>query len=268
MMRRLAVWAVWVVGVLVGISNNAVAEMQNSVPASSANDFYYNFSHPVPADYIYRTGRVLTPDGQPWIKGENRVSVFGALFGGGKDDQGEALRLRVQGMAHQLLEHAREAVADEYVLTVSTFVNLKQLYRTSSLGRYLSEQMITELQQAGLDILEIRKTPTILMSEEFGEYSLSRDMKELDFVHTAQATVVGTYTLSEGKLFLNARLLRNSDGMILSTASQVMDLDAVVAGLLADEGVPRKAGGLVQIRRYQESPSIVAGNKETGGPHP
>ena len=155
-------------------------------------------------------------------------------------------------LSKQLLENAKEEIDDSYALMVTTFVNLNILYSTSSLGRYISEQLISELQVAGINVIDVRKTPALMISEGHGEYGLSRNMDELSFVQPIQAMVVGTYTVAEGKIFINARVLRNSDSMVLSTAHLTFDVDPVMARLLADEGMPVGPGKPVQVRAFND----------------
>ena len=168
-------------------------------------------------------------------------------------NSGDELRLRVRELARQLMINSADDFADGPAVTVSTFVSLNRLYSTSSLGRYLSEQMISELQLAGVKIIEVRKTPSILISERQGEYGLSRDMDELQYVHGAKLMVAGTYTISNGQIFVNARVLRNSDSVVLSTATMVFGMNPLVREFLMDEGalvsMPEK---VVQVRPFPE----------------
>jgi TolB-like protein len=156
-------------------------------------------------------------------------------------------------LCKNLLANSREEVADEYAVMVSTFVNLNNLYATSSLGRYLGEQMIGELQMAGVEVVEVRKSPGILVSRNHGEYGLSRDMDELAFVQPVQAMVVGTYAVADGEIFVNARLLRNEDNVVLSSANMVLPLSNLTARLLADEAMPLAAStAQVGLRDFEE----------------
>lgn len=215
--------------------------------------YFYNYPHAIPPDYVYRTGRLFSdPDGRMnTLMRERGISSSGrtATLSSGL---AENLRLKIHLLAKQLLDNAAEDIADDYAVTVSTFVNLNRLYSTSSLGRYMAEQLINELQLAGVDVIEVRKTPGIMISEGHGEYGMSRDMDELSFVQYAQAMVAGTYTLTDREIFVNARLLNNGDGMVLSTASLVFAIDPVAQKLLMDEGMPARPGKPVKLRAFNE----------------
>ncbi len=207
--------------------------------------YFYNYPHEIPADYVFRTERVFSPQG-----------MGGGLFSGFAGSNASpvaanaALSTAVHNLAQRLLTGTQEEIADEYTVAVSTFVNLNNLYATSALGRYVGEQMIGELRGSGIAVIDVRKTPGIMVSRYNGEYSLSRDMKELRYIQNAQAMLVGTYTVAEGRVFLNARLLRNADNMVLAAATLEIPMDAVVAGMLADEGMPASKATPVAVRAF------------------
>lgn len=203
-------------------------------------------------DYQYRTARVAEPPAEKtlWdylsffaikIPPLEPVHEFPAA-------EAEELRARTRELVEQLLLNAHEGLAEEYVLAVTTFVNLNSLYKTSSLGRYLGEQMIGELQAAGVGVIDVRKSNGLMIREQFGEYGLSRDMNELRSVHGSQAMVVGTYSYANGQILLNARVLRNSDGMVISHANIAFALDGLTGEMLKDEATPPRRGGIVKIQ--------------------
>jgi len=217
--------------------------------------YFYNYPHAIPPDYVFRTGRVFSRENlksRPW-------SRLMAVFGKRPTESPElnpakaaAFQKIIAKLGTALVMNAQEELADEYVLTVSTFVNLNNLYVTSSLGRYLGEQLIGELQKQRVAVIDVRKTPGIIISQGQGEYGLSRDMDELSFIHHAQAVVVGTYSVTESGLLINARILRNQDGMVLSTANLVLPMNTLVEGLLVDESEPAGKGNRVTLRAFSE----------------
>lgn len=215
-----------------------------------------DYPQTIKPEYLYKTGRVVVaPDSSrtlwdylsffAWESDPDKGHVFPA-------EEAAALRGRVRELARQLLLNSQESIAEEYVLTVNSFVNLNNLYKTSSLGRYISEQLIGELQLAGVEVIDVRKSAGLMIREGHGEYGMSREMEELSYVHASQAMVVGTYTYASGQVFLNARILRNSDGMVLSNGSFVFDLDSVTRQMLADEAMPARRTGVVRLEGLAE----------------
>jgi len=129
---------------------------------------------------------------------------------------------------------------------------LSDLYKTSSLGRYMGEQLIGELSRAGLNVLDVRKSPGLMVREGFGEYAMSRDMEELDFVHPAQAVVVGTYETTGEDILVNARILRSADGMVISSAALLLSEDDFPPEMLSDEDAPARDLVPVHVRSLAE----------------
>jgi len=195
------------------------------------HDYVYNRPHAVPADYVYRTERVFPPPGN------NGKSASGEKIGkqAATDQQAEKLLAAVHHMVDQLMRESSAYLEEDQRLAVSTFVNLNNLYKTSEFGRFLGEEMVNELRASGFEVIDVRKTPNILVRERFGEFGMSRDMEELPFVHEAHATVVGTYSIAADQIFVNARVLRNRDGFVIASASEVLQKNTILASMLEDE---------------------------------
>lgn len=209
-----------------------------------------DFPQPMPPDYQYRTTRVVEP---PEAKTFWDYLSFFAMRRPQDSEQefpaaeAEELRARIRELVRQLRQNASDGLADEYVLTVNSFVNLDSLYKTSSLGRYLGEQLIGELHSAGVAVIDVRKSNSLMIRESYGEFGLSRDMQELRSTHGSQAMVVGTYAYANGQILLNARVLRNSDGMVISQANIAFALDGLTGQMLRDEARPPRRGGIVKL---------------------
>ena len=244
-MKRMLLVAVVASSILLTVS----IVWAQSQPASIGAEYV----HRIKPEYMYSTGQVERKDTagkRLWdfwpIKTEPDQ---GHLF---EAEEATELRARVRELSRQLLANAQESIAEEYVITINSFVNLSNLYKTSSLGRYIAEQLIGEMQMAGVEVIDVRKTAGLMIYEKHGEYGMSRDMNELDYAHASQAMVVGTYTYAQGQIFLNARLLQNADGMVLSNASLVFDLDPVTRQMLSDESKPMRRGRVVSIEQFEK----------------
>lgn len=201
-------------------------------------------------DYLYRTAMVPEPPAEKTLWDHLSFFAFKSEPEPGHEfpaAEAEELRARTRELVRQLIQNAYAGIADEDVLTVNTFVNLNNLYKTSSLGRYLGEQTIGELQAAGMAVIDVRKSNSLMIREGYGEYGLSRDMEELSPTHGSQAMVVGTYSFAHGQILLNARILRNVDGMVLSHANLAFALDGLTGQMLKDEAMPPRRGGLVKM---------------------
>ncbi|MCK5194865.1 MAG: hypothetical protein KAQ71_13720 [Desulfobulbaceae bacterium] len=162
------------------------------------------------------------------------------------------LKLRIRQLSHQLFDNVTEDGFNDSVVIVTTFVNLNDLYETSALGRLMSEHLMGELQKRGAEIIDARSATSLQVSEGFGEYALSRDMDQLSYVHDAQTVVVGTYSVAADEISVNARLLNQEYGTVLSSASVVFPADKLISALLHDAGKPPSSGRAVSLHSFAE----------------
>jgi TolB-like protein len=149
-----------------------------------------------------------------------------------------ALRTEIQGLAKELFGNLADADPENGDLgrgvLVCTFVELKKLTRTSSLGRYVAEQLMNEMQQHHYEVVEIRKSQAIMLQEKRGEFGLSRNPAEISQGVAAGAMLTGTYTTSKDSIVINARIVDNRSAKLLSSATAIIPRNQLAEQLLAD----------------------------------
>jgi TolB-like protein len=207
------------------------------------------------ADYRYRSAPAEVAEGKiDWLGEIQKLFVRRKAQGKPEvpAEMAMELKLRIRQLSNQLLDNVTEDSFDDSAVIVSTFVNLNDLYETSGLGRLMSEQLMGELQKRGVEIIDARISTSLQVSEGFGEYALSRDMNQLGYVHAAQAVVVGTYSVAADEITVNARLLNQGNGAVLSSAGIVFPADKLVAALLRDAGKPPAGGSMVPLHSFAE----------------
>ena len=144
----------------------------------------------------------------------------------------------VRDLSSQLMQNISGEGDIQGPIAVTTFVDLNYLYRTSPFGRYLAEALMGELQRAGLMVTEIRKTESILIKERFGEYSLSRNIKEISKHSTAKFLLVGTYVVRGKNIFVNARIISNKDNLVISSAKSFLGRNPFLDRMLWPSAAP------------------------------
>lgn len=148
------------------------------------------------------------------------------------------LHAQVRELAAGLFASLRDADPEDGDLAegliVCTFVDLKKLTRTSSLGRYVAEQLMGELQQQGYTVKELRKGTSVVVEEKRGEFGLSRDPAQLKEDVAAGAMLTGTYTVTGEQVILNARIMDNRTATLLASATAIIPKNKVANLLLAD----------------------------------
>ncbi len=108
---------------------------------------------------------------------------------------------------------------------VTSLVSINRLERSSGLGRVIAEQISSRLVSSGYSVAELKLRSSILIEEGKGEFILSRDVKEISRSRGAQAIIAGTYALGADSVYVNVRLIRASDGKILSSYDYALRMD-------------------------------------------
>ena len=115
---------------------------------------------------------------------------------------------------------------------VATFVNIDDLYNTSTLGRVYSEQVMSELAMRGFDVVELRHSDAMQLMAAEGEFALSRDVAVLRRARDLGGIVVGTYAVSPQRVYVNARLIDPGTSLVHAAASVEMPKTQEIARLL------------------------------------
>ena len=159
-------------------------------------------------------------------------------LGDGGISSADSLQQRVADQANALQENLLHSNFQQarlpHGVIVCSFVDLKKLHRTSSFGRYLAEQFMNAFQQNGFRVVELRKTRSIIIENNHGEYGLSRDDELIEPEVSVSALVVGTYMSAGNEVVVNARIVDGRDGALLSTAAATFLKDPLVTVLLKD----------------------------------
>ncbi len=161
-------------------------------------------------------------------------------------DEASFFNLQIHEMALQLMKNFRAEPGPEGPIAVATFVDLNNLYRTSPFGRYLAEQLMGELQRAGFNVVEIRKTESIMIKKKFGEYGLSREVQEIAQESSASYILAGTYVTRGRFILVNARLISNGNNLVASSGLKILRRDPFLDKMLWPTATP-ESGQAVRI---------------------
>jgi TolB-like protein len=159
-------------------------------------------------------------------------------FNLGEEENHSVGRFKTSYLAEQIDHFYRGT--DPGPIAVTTFVSLDDLYLTSSFGRIYSEQLLSELVMRGYDVVEIRQGNSIQFLQAEGEYRLTRELEKIKNSVELGGIIVGTYTVSPDRVYLNARLLDPNRSLVLSAASVEITKTAEIERLLRRGGVKSK----------------------------
>jgi outer membrane protein OmpA-like peptidoglycan-associated protein len=130
---------------------------------------------------------------------------------------------------------------------VTSFVCLSDLKRTSSLGRLISENLMHELQVRRWRIFDVRLVKDIIMTDA-GEFSLSRNIKQIRSQYAVSSIITGTYTVAGSDIIVNARVLDIDSGTVVSSSQSTLPLNDLTTELLDSDMV---------LKSVKEEPAIV-----------
>lgn len=106
-----------------------------------------------------------------------------------------------------------------YPMLAAVFVDSADVEQTTDLGRLLSEQVASRLSQHGYSIVEMQlRAAQLALRPEGGIFALSRDIAQVQADVQGYSILLGTYTIVERQIFVNARILRTSDGVALASS--------------------------------------------------
>lgn len=120
---------------------------------------------------------------------------------------------------------------DQPVL-VTTLVDNTDLTNTSHFGRTLQNHIAAGFVKRGFAVKEMKLTGDVLIQAQRGEFMLSRHLDNIAGKQRAQATVVGTYSMSGRVMYLSIRLVSPGDRNIRATYDDKLYLDENTLRLL------------------------------------
>ncbi len=163
----------------------------------------------------------------PTCQDDGRLQVHSANSASGK------FAAKLIFLADQLERNVdRKYTQNTYI--VGSFANLNNLAETSPLGRLISESLIHELQVRHWKIYEARLMKNVLINER-GEFTLSRDTKQLRDEYHITGVVSGTYVESDGNLIINARIVDINSGVVVSSGQVQFPANWFTDGLLMED---------------------------------
>ena len=120
-------------------------------------------------------------------------------------------------IANQLSANNKLSKVDTGTLTVVSFVDLEQFNKTSRFGMVLAESLFNELFIRGFNVSDIRGQNAININAT-GEFYITRNVSKLNSEVSNTYIVLGTYTKVDQNVMINARIIDNKTGKLISSA--------------------------------------------------
>ena len=159
-------------------------------------------------------------------------------------------RFKTSYIADQIHAYYRGQISGP--IAVTTFVDIDNLYQSSTYGRILGEQLMSELAMRGYNVVELRLSDAMHIMNYNGEFSLSRETAMLRNNQEISAMVVGTYAASPLRVYLNARVIEPKTARVMSVGSVEMERTEEITRLLRTNSFPTNLER-IPIRSLQSS---------------
>ena len=132
------------------------------------------------------------------------------------------VKLKCRELADQLLATLPNNALQGFVAMPTSFVDQNNTNVSSPLGRLMAEAMFYEFNQRGFPTREYRLTGKIAVQGGRNDLALAASQIVPTTGQKWAALVVGTYYVDKDATFINARLVRASDGLVLRTGQLVL----------------------------------------------
>jgi TolB-like protein len=148
----------------------------------------------------------------------------------------------ITSLSKQLMENKRTELDKTVIMT--SFVRLDNLHATSEFGRIVGESLIHELSVRGFKMSEFRGQANVSVNSR-GEYFITRKVKDIKAETEDAHIIIGTYSRQFKKVMINARLIDNTTGAIISTARVTFKHDQKNDCLIFNDCIKPKSMNIV-----------------------
>ena len=138
-------------------------------------------------------------------------------------------------IAHKLDQNLRHRLNRSIPIIKTSLVNIDNMKKSSTLGRYLGDQIGIEFSNYGYKIRELGvRKDSILMKKGKGEFALTRDVEEVVRDNEAQALIVGTYCQGKRYVDVSVRVVSTMDQSIISSCNTRIRKTPSIKGMLKE----------------------------------
>ena len=131
-------------------------------------------------------------------------------------------KLKSRELAEQMLATMPNDAIQGFVAMPTAFVNQNNTSQSSPMGRLMAESLFYEFNQRGFPTREYRLNGAINVQGGRDDLALAANQMVSTNGQKWAALVVGTYYVDKDATFINARLVRASDGLVMRTGQLVL----------------------------------------------
>ncbi|MCP4701429.1 MAG: hypothetical protein GY862_31925 [Gammaproteobacteria bacterium] len=119
-------------------------------------------------------------------------------------------------------------------IAVSSLAVIDKPEQTSSLGRLLAEQLSTRFIRQGYTVVEIEFRRNMLAKHDQKQFTLSEELHHIARSYATEYLSAGTYATGDDRVYINLKLIRVGDGLLVSSHSFSLPLGPNTYALLRD----------------------------------
>jgi len=151
---------------------------------------------------------------------------------GGTFGSGAGLIAANYHAADRLMEVSRGQLDPARPIIVATVVDIDELERSSTLGRYISESVSARFTQHRYRMIEMKFQNSVYMKKGEGELMLTRELREIATSHQAQAVIVGTYSRARNAVLVNVKVVQPESNIVLGAVDYPIEIGRDVCAMV------------------------------------
>lgn len=114
----------------------------------------------------------------------------------------------------------------------SAFVGDDDFDATTPLGRMMGDALASRMQNAGMQVIEVRLSRSMRIHKKFGMLAMSQDIQKLFSEHQATFMITGSYTVTPHYVYVLARVIGNTSQVIYASSGAWLPRTPMVNYLL------------------------------------
>lgn len=118
--------------------------------------------------------------------------------------------------ADALIAIGKSQIDPHKPIIIATIVDIDDLEKSSTLGRFISESVSARFTQNGYRMVEMKIQNAVYMKRDEGELMLTRQIREIASSHQAQAVVVGTYSRARSAVLVNLKVVKPENNIVIA----------------------------------------------------
>lgn len=131
-----------------------------------------------------------------------------------------------------LIKTAGDGLDKKRLIIIASFVNINNLFDSSSFGRIASQQVATQFTNNGYHVIEMLLGRDVIIKQQQGEFLLSRRLKDIGIQHHAQAVLVGTYAIGNDYVYVTTKIIDTGNSKTISSYDYKIRKDGDISDLL------------------------------------